>query len=71
MNAKTPKPSRKDREQELLDEALEETFPASDTPALVAPGGGITGPGDRREQPRDDPKRAPTGKPEQWSSARA
>jgi len=32
-----------DRKQELLDEALKETFPASDTPSLVSPGGGITG----------------------------
>jgi hypothetical protein len=33
-----------DRKQALLDEGLTETFPASDPVAIVAPGGGITGP---------------------------
>ena len=30
-----PRPSKSEHQEELLDEALEETFPASDTPALV------------------------------------
>jgi nicotinamidase/pyrazinamidase len=33
----------KDHQQALLDQALEQTFPASDTPAMVRPGGGISG----------------------------
>jgi hypothetical protein len=34
-----PKPSQKDKNHidELLEEALEETFPASDTPAMLEP----------------------------------
>jgi hypothetical protein len=31
-----------------VDEALKESFPSSDTPSDVQPGGGITGPGDGR-----------------------
>ncbi len=46
MSVKKPQQSKPDREQELLDEALEESFPASDPPALVEPGGGISGPED-------------------------
>ena len=36
---KRPKPSQKSKKHlnELLDEALEETFPASDTPAMLEP----------------------------------
>ena len=55
--------SKKEREQELLDEALEETFPASDTPALVAPGGGITSPHEKKEEPANIQKRAPSAEP--------
>jgi nicotinamidase/pyrazinamidase len=46
MNASkpgAPETPRSGHEEALLDEALEETFPASDPPALVEPGGGITG----------------------------
>jgi hypothetical protein len=32
------KPSCEERLERALDEALEETFPASDPPALIAPG---------------------------------
>jgi hypothetical protein len=63
MRAGKLQPRKKEREQELLDEALEETFPASDTPALVAPGGGITSPHERKEQPADLRKRAPSAEP--------
>ncbi|THD48981.1 MAG: hypothetical protein E7774_02080 [Bradyrhizobium sp.] len=42
MIRKQPKPkSEQDRD---LSRALEETFPASDPPAAIEPGGGITGP---------------------------
>jgi nicotinamidase/pyrazinamidase len=43
MGAKKPRPKR-EREEELLDEALEESFPASDPASLVQPEGGISGP---------------------------
>jgi len=43
MNAKEPRQPKDDREQELLDEALAESFPASDPASLVGPGGGISG----------------------------
>jgi len=43
------------RTEKLLDEALEGTFPASDPPAMLEPGGGITG-----QRERDD--RIPTSK---------
>lgn len=43
MSATKPAPPATDHTQELLDEALEESFPASDPPALVEPGGGISG----------------------------
>jgi hypothetical protein len=62
MNARKPRPSKSEHEQDLLDEALAETFPASDPPAMVEPGGGITGAEDAREQPRDDCDVAPAGK---------
>ena len=48
MSTKKPRQSKRDRQDELLDEALEESFPASDPPALVEPGGGITGAKDTR-----------------------
>ena len=43
MSAKEPRRPVPNHEEELLDEALEESFPASDPPALVEPGGGISG----------------------------
>jgi hypothetical protein len=43
MSAKQPRRPDADHVQELLDEALDESFPASDPPALVEPGGGISG----------------------------
>jgi hypothetical protein len=60
MSARKPRPSKDEHEQDLLDEALEETFPASDTPALVVPGGGITGPNNAPAQSEDNPKRTPS-----------
>jgi hypothetical protein len=62
MHATKPRPSKKEREEELLDEALEETFPASDTPALVAPGGGITGPDDASGESKPQRKEPPPQK---------
>ena len=53
MGARKPRSSKGEHTEELLDEALAETFPASDPPALVAPGGGISG-------PEDAPKRSAT-----------
>ena len=44
MSAKPPRPPGSDHEQELLDEALDESFPASDPASLVQPDGGISGP---------------------------
>ena len=43
MSVKTRREAKADRIEELLDEALAESFPASDPAALVAPGGGISG----------------------------
>jgi hypothetical protein len=37
-------PSSSERADERVDEGLEETFPTSDTPSEIQPGGGITGP---------------------------
>jgi hypothetical protein len=34
---RTPKPGGKTHEDELLDEALDESFPASDPPAMTEP----------------------------------
>lgn len=34
-----------DQKHERLEEGLEESFPTSDTPSEIQPGGGITGPG--------------------------
>jgi hypothetical protein len=48
MAATKPRSRDPRRTEELLDEALEESFPASDPPALVGPGGGITSPLKRR-----------------------
>jgi hypothetical protein len=53
MIAKKPRPRKSDHTEELLDEALKETFPASDPPALVEPGGGITGTEDGQENAPD------------------
>ena len=52
MSAKMPPASKPDHEQELLDEALEESFPASDPPAMVEPGGGISGTEDAPATPQ-------------------
>lgn len=60
MDEKKLRQQKRDREEELLDEALEESFPASDTPALVAPGGGISGPEDTG---KPDPARKRTSEP--------
>ena len=57
MNANKPRPSKSEHDEELLDEALEETFPASDPPAMIGPGGGITGPEKERG---DSPRRMPS-----------
>lgn len=43
MSAKEPRPNHG---EQLLDEALEESFPASDPASLVQPEGGISGPED-------------------------
>jgi hypothetical protein len=56
MSAKDPRQEKPSHKEELLDEALEESFPASDPASLVEPGGGITGPNERRDRP---PKRNP------------
>ena len=63
MSAKKPRQSKADHTEELLDEALEESFPASDPPALVEPGGGITGPEVVPEaEARDEPDVRQRGK---------
>jgi hypothetical protein len=55
MSAKERRPEEPSHKEELLDEALEESFPASDPPSLVEPGGGITGPNEppRKRDERD------------------
>ena len=50
MSAKNPRQEKPSHKEELLDEALEESFPASDPASLVEPGGGITGPDERRDR---------------------
>jgi hypothetical protein len=62
MSAPRPRRPTPDHLQELLHEALEETFPASDPPALVEPGGGISG---AEESPRDTTRRDQLGKRQQ------
>ena len=47
----TPKPAPAPADGEI-DESLEESFPASDPPAI----GGVTGPEDGVSKPADDPK---------------
>lgn len=69
MNARKPRPSKREHEDELLDEALEETFPASDTPAMIGPGGGTTGTEDAGEQSKDDCDVTPAGKPKRRRAA--
>ena len=69
MNAKTPRPSKSEHEEALLDDALKQTFPASDPPAQVGPTGGITGYDD--EHSEDAPKRKPAGKPKRRVAASA
>jgi hypothetical protein len=63
MSARKPSPKEREREEKRLDEALEETFPASDTPTLIAPGGGITGPYERKERLEDIRERTPSVNP--------
>jgi hypothetical protein len=59
MSAKDPRQEKPSHKEELLDEALEESFPASDPPSFVEPGGGITGPNEkpRKRGTRDAPQR--------------
>lgn len=45
-----PKDPEKREEDEKLEDALEDTFPASDPPATTAPGRGITGPEVKRDE---------------------
>lgn len=52
MGAVKRRQSQRERKDELLDEALKETFPASDPPALIDPGGGISGTGELRRERR-------------------
>jgi hypothetical protein len=61
MSAPKTRQEKPSHKEELLDEALEESFPASDPASLVEPGGGITGPNERRDR---TPKRnQPAGQP--------
>jgi hypothetical protein len=65
MSAKEPRRPSPEHEQELLDEALEESFPASDPPALVEPGGGISGSeSDKRRRSPDALPKPRNGAPE-------
>ncbi len=49
-----PKDPQKKADDEALEDALEDTFPASDPPSNTAPGRGITGPEVKR---KDEPKK--------------
>jgi hypothetical protein len=51
--AKRDKKSKGEREQQLSKE-LEQTFPASDPPASVQPGSGVTGPEVAKPKPKSD-----------------
>jgi hypothetical protein len=65
MSAKEPRQAGPDHAEELLDEALEESFPASDPPALVEPGGGISGTEkSRRRRVPDGQSKTDKGVPE-------
>jgi hypothetical protein len=70
MSARRPRSSKSKHDEELLDEALAETFPASDPPAMIGPGGGITGLEDAPEGLRDGCEVAPVGKSKRRSTAR-
>ena len=50
--AKRDKKSKGEQEQQLSKE-LEQTFPASDPPASVQPGSGVTGPEVAKPKPKD------------------
>ena len=63
MIARKPRPSKSEHEQEQLDEALKQTFPASDTPAMIGPRGGITGTENPREHSPDGARRKPPARP--------
>ena len=54
MSAKKRREATFNHIEDLLDEALEESFPASDPAAIVAPGGGISG---TEELPEADSRR--------------
>jgi hypothetical protein len=60
MIARKRRPSKREHQQELLDEALKGSFPASDPPAMVGPGGGITGAEHAREHFEDRSEAAPS-----------
>jgi len=51
--AKRDKKSKGEQEQQLSKE-LEQTFPASDPPASVQPGSGVTGPEVAKPKPKDN-----------------
>jgi hypothetical protein len=51
--AKRDKKSKGEQEQQLSKE-LEQTFPASDPPASVQPGSGVTGPEVAKSKPKDN-----------------
>ena len=49
-----PKPKPAKPQDDKLDEALDETFPASDPPAMTAPGRGETGERDAKTRERGE-----------------